>query len=51
MSLLLLQNIPTYPGAQPLEHCPFVELQGRPLKQCPLHWILQSSQPLSNDLT
>lgn len=36
MYILLLQNVPTYPGAQPLVQSPFDELQGRLSKQCPL---------------
>lgn len=52
MYILLLQNVPTYPGAQPLEQNPFDELQGLLYKQCPLHWFLQSvsfSQPVINE--
>lgn len=42
MYILLLQNIPTYPGAHPLAQSPFDELQGRLFKQCPLHCFSQS---------
>lgn len=35
MYILMLQNVPTYPGAQPLEQSPFDELQGRLSKQWP----------------
>lgn len=49
MYILVLQNIPTYPGAQPLEQSPFDELQGILFEQCPLHWFVQFfsfSQPV-----
>lgn len=42
MYILLLQNIPTYPGAHPFAQSPFDELQGRLFKQCPLHCFSQS---------